>query len=230
MGTLGNVVVGAEKPADLGLHEEQQEVLTGNRLRRDNLDALVVVDRREGIATYGNGLEDIGGVGADVAKVRVRKNVVLEVANARVDLHQLVRRFHWHAAENRGVDQAEDRRVGADADRQRNDGGGRETGALPHAAHGVSQIAQQGSGRHVPAANERIGTGSVSPGIAAPDEVGGNVIAAKRAQQLVDRATGSQPVLEVSDELACYICSASAFQLAGFEDGTNAVPYCARQR
>ena len=140
MGTLGNVVVGAEKPADLGLHEEQQEVLTGNRLRRDNLDALVVVDRREGIATYGNGLEDIGGVGADVAKVRVRKNVVLEVANARVDLHQLVRRFHWHAAENRGVDQAEDRRVGADTEGQGQDRHRGEPGTPGQGTQAVSHV------------------------------------------------------------------------------------------
>ena len=58
----------------------------------------------------------------------------------RAEQHELVRVFHRQRAQEELVDEREDRGVGADADRNRQDGHGCEDRRLPQLAHGKREV------------------------------------------------------------------------------------------
>ncbi len=76
--------------------------------------------------------------------VHPRAHVAAVVAAALVEHDQLVRRLDRQLAQQDLVDQREDRRIGADAERQRQDRHDGKQGAAAEAAQGEAQITQDG--------------------------------------------------------------------------------------
>src|SRR5207248_453193 len=56
------------------------------------------------------------------------------------EFNKLPRVADWQSAQYQSVDEAEDCRIGSDAQSQREYGNGRERGAVPHPPHGVSKV------------------------------------------------------------------------------------------
>ena len=97
------------------------------------------VEHRLAAAGTGEGAgEEVFAV-AQLLPDRVGEDVVV----VHRDLHQLFRMSDRERAQHHGVDQAEDRRVGADAEGEREDGDQREAGAPAQHARRVAQIGDQ---------------------------------------------------------------------------------------
>jgi len=60
-----------------------------------------------------------------------------------VNCHELLRGGHRQRADDEGVEQAEDGGVGADSERQGQNGGGRESGVLAQHAQRVSEVLEE---------------------------------------------------------------------------------------
>ena len=148
---VGLVIVGRDGPAREGAEAEHREVVAGDELS----DVRFGGARSPGAAHVqvlqaplkGGHLAELGIVIAEllVQRIRVDSPVVLKSAEhaaiAVVAQSVKLARFrHRQALEHHGVEQSEDRGVGADAQRERDHADCREAGRLPHAAQTIAKI------------------------------------------------------------------------------------------
>ncbi len=130
--------------AELRPHAEHAREVAQRRRDADALRLAVARQRAVADPEPGDRLERVFARG-QVQHLRYRERRVIEVERRDVLPHdvQPVQPFHRQRPEQHRVDQAEDRRVGADAERQRDDGEDREARRRAQRAPGVSQILQQ---------------------------------------------------------------------------------------
>ena len=136
------VVLGNEPSPQRDRHPGQRVIVAGDVLADDPLRALVgrqfeianVVARHSG--------EDILAP-ADALQPQVvgGRNQVASCTEG--DEMEILRRGHGQRAKQHGVHQAEDRRVGPDAQRERCDGGAGKPRRASRRTHGVSHILNQ---------------------------------------------------------------------------------------
>src|SRR5205823_14859875 len=94
-----------------------------------------------------NGLVKRYGEGAIADASLVRAVTIAAMAlefrvctGAPVEDNELLRIFHWYGSQEHGVDEAEDRGVGADAEGEGEHGDGGEAGGLAKHAQSVTQV------------------------------------------------------------------------------------------
>ena len=75
--------------------------------------------------------------------VRAVENSDARVTAADADLNQFPRSRHRQALQTDGIEELEDRRVGPDAEREREHDDGSETGVLEQLAEGVLKIVHE---------------------------------------------------------------------------------------
>ena len=137
-----DMVLGTEQTAQGGTEPEHGEVAAVHQLGQHGLDASAE------LLGYGLELrcrdagEDLGARALQVLVVRIRERREGEVVVGEVDLHQpLGLGDRWPAEENR-VHQAEGGGVGADTQRERENGDQREAWGLAQPARRVAEIPQ----------------------------------------------------------------------------------------
>lgn len=124
------------------LHAQQVEKAAADEqaIRRANLAARVEVETRVAV-----------GAGADQHVLMVPQVFPLRVGDRRVrstralvaENHELLRRMDRQLLEHQRVDQREDRHVGADAERQREQGDAADDRRLPHLPDGEREVAAE---------------------------------------------------------------------------------------
>src|SRR5688572_23698000 len=117
-------------------------------IRRDGLagDERPLAARRKNAANVAARREAGDGVGAsfDVLQIRVRGGELrIVLAQAAVDLNQLIRAMQRLAAQQHGIDDRKDRDVQADAQRQRANRRGGKGGILKQLADAVPEVARE---------------------------------------------------------------------------------------
>src|SRR5205823_11639553 len=130
---------GHEAVAELGVHVEHIEQV---RRDRGGLDFARVAGARQVVTLRPDG-RDAGEVlrqRAQVVEVRERHAKPHAAESGGHDLDEPIRSGVWQRLEQYGVDRAEDGRVGADAEREREHGHEREAGALGEHADGVAEV------------------------------------------------------------------------------------------
>ena len=123
-----DVVARQQGAPEGGLDPQHREVVAGHRLRRHDADpsALGAVDVRRRELRGADVAEHLGGAVPDVLEVRVGERAVGERRLVEVEVDHLFRPLDRRVAQEDGVDEAEDGRVGADPERERDDGDRRE--------------------------------------------------------------------------------------------------------
>ena len=125
MASARHVVLWQERSACDGLDAEHRKVVAGHRLGGHPADAAVavdlvdLVDLHRGVLHGRDVAEDVARPVADVLVVRVGQRTESERGLMQIDVHDLVGPIDRRVAEDDGVDEAEDRRVGANANGQR---------------------------------------------------------------------------------------------------------------
>ena len=136
-----DVVLGAKQPADLRSKAEQREVIAVHQLAGERLDVIAGVERGDGELRDRDLGERACRGAAEVDVVRVRERREREIALSLIDLGDLLGMRDRRASEQDRVHEAEHRRVGADAERQRKQRDEGEAGTLSRAADGKADVA-----------------------------------------------------------------------------------------
>src|SRR5439155_27330139 len=134
------IIIRIESPAEKRCDAQDIQVVAGNKIGVDKL-RLAVKDRAdartvprehpgEGVVAVAQGLEHCIGKIAVSATVRPRGT----------NEHDLLRILHGQHPQQERIDQTEDGGVGADAESKREDGDGREAGALAQRTGWEAQI------------------------------------------------------------------------------------------
>ena len=134
----GDVVAWFQQASECRLHAEHLEEVAGGDDARHELCGVARVEARHDAAPAGQSVEGPGVV-AQHRVLRVRENA----AGAAIHVDQPLGVRDRQPLEERRVDQAEDRGVRADPEREGEDGGRREARLLPQHARGVAQVLQQ---------------------------------------------------------------------------------------
>ena len=155
-----DVVARQQGASDRRLDSQQREVAAGDRLRGHHADAsnLGAVDRHRHELGGRDVAEGLGGAVADILEIGVGQRAELERCLVQVEVDDLFRPLDRRVAEDHRVDEAEDGRVGPDAEREREDGNRRERrapGQGPNAVAGVALQSRQ-PGPAAPAVTHRI--------------------------------------------------------------------------
>ena len=135
-----------ERTAHRGLSAEDREIVAAHHLHGNllGLGAGAPVHLGEGEARH---LREHLVLVAQILVVEVRERQIAGIALVgHEDRGQPIRFVHGNRLEQRRVHEAEDRGVGADAERQREHGDGREARALGQHAQAVAQILKHGPG------------------------------------------------------------------------------------
>ena len=139
-----DVFVGDERAADDGANAERLEVVVGHHLADHDLRAALDREVREEVRVRGDAGERFGAgavveiVGIRVRVVRIRRRLV------PVDVDELVGALDRERAKENGVDDAEDRRVDADAEGQREERDERERRGTAQPAQRVADVLEEG--------------------------------------------------------------------------------------
>ena len=137
------VLVGTEGPADHGAHAQQVEVVSRDELAEEDLGLAARVEAHGRPVVAEHALEHLAVLGV-VLPVEVRKRPEARVLPVgRVDREQAVRFRHGDALQQQGVGHAEDRRIGPDAEAERQDREAREHRALQDHPYRVAKILPQ---------------------------------------------------------------------------------------
>ena len=145
VGESGHGVLGPVDASELRHRAEQLKVIGARDHHLDPLGPFAADERRADRPQRRHALEDAGAV-AQVVELGLRDADVAAVGRARVrrDAHETIRIRKWQRADQHGVDDGEDRDVCADAEGQRQNRRGGESGRGDDASEAVAQIAQQG--------------------------------------------------------------------------------------
>src|SRR5581483_2513839 len=138
------IVARRDQPAGGGSHSKSAEVSTADEHAFDELHRaaarqidLLYLARCEGsrkdVLLVTHALPD--GVGEAIIARWNRAG-----GRLHLQLDQLLRVLHRQEAKHNGIHQTEDRRVGANSERQRKDSGGSESRRLPNLPEGVSHV------------------------------------------------------------------------------------------
>ena len=143
-GRTGLFVSSGKTPSECGLDVEHVEEVHVDNRARDALGAIEPGEREPGLTEGGQPGEAVVA-DAPVEKVgRRRVTVALSCLPVRVrDQHEIVGAREGQRPQQHGVDDAEDRGVGADADRNRQDREQKKARRPPEGARGVAEILQQ---------------------------------------------------------------------------------------
>ena len=133
-----------EGPPKGGAHSKQVEVRLGDNLRPDALGFIDTGERHGAGIERGHGLEG-AALGAPIEVIGKGGAAALDLGALHVapEFHQSRRFGIGQRAENDGIDDAEDRRVGADPECQGERGDDSEAGTLAQRARGVAEILAQ---------------------------------------------------------------------------------------
>ena len=140
-----DIVARQERPTDRGRDPQHREVAAGDRLRRHEVDAAArrAVDLCRHELGGRDVAEDLGGAVPDVLEVRVGERAERERCLVEIEVDDLFRPFDRRVAEDDRVDEAEDRRVGSDAECEREDGHCREPRSPGQRAEAVAHVAAE---------------------------------------------------------------------------------------
>ena len=138
-----DVVARQQGASDHRLDAQQREVAAGDRLRRRQADAaaLAAVDRQRQEVRGRDVAEHRGGAVTDILEIGVGQRAELERRLVQVEVDHLFRPLDRGIPKDHRVDEAEDGRVGPDAERQREDGDRRERRAPGQGPEAVADVA-----------------------------------------------------------------------------------------
>jgi len=143
------VIFFTEHPSDQSLHADRGKVASRNQLDVHGLGGQMAFYRPVHQVQHARGRGDVREdlvaflhftvkrVGIEFA---VRKLVADAVIEPVAENHQLLRVLHWKRAQHQRIDQAENRCVGANSERQGKQADQRNSWAAQHGAHAVSRI------------------------------------------------------------------------------------------
>ncbi len=137
------VLVGAEHAADGRLHAQHREVVAGDDLGLHALGLLADADgsRHEPPAQgVRERLSALLKILEDRIRVHPRPGVAAHVIRVLVDHHELVGRGHVEPPKQELIQERENRRVRADAERERQDGDGGKEGRSTQAAERQTEV------------------------------------------------------------------------------------------
>ena len=144
MSARRDVVLRTEQPARGGTKAEQREVIAVHELTGERLDVIAHVVRGDRKHRDRDLRERRRGLALEVDVVGIGERRVREVGLFLVDLGDLLRMRDRRAPEENRVHQAEDRRVGADAERQRQERDEGEARPLARASNGEADVVEDG--------------------------------------------------------------------------------------
>ncbi len=189
-----------------GAHSQQVEVRLGDHLRADALGFIDAGERHGAGIESGHGVEGLA-LGAPIEVIGKGCAAALDFGALHVapEFHQSRGFGIGQRAENDGIDHAEDRGIGADAEGQGERGDDGEAGTLAQGARGVAQILAQ---HFDPANGPHVANGLL--------DHGGTAKPAARFQRLDSGAAGA--LRQVKLDLVFQV----AIQPAAQEQGPDA--------
>ena len=138
-----DIVLGQNGPAELRLDAEERKRASRHRLAHDGALPCPRDRSARGERRRGDAAEDLGRALAQVLDVRVRHRIEPPPAFGFVDVDERLGLHERGVAEEHRVDDAEDRCVGADADRERQHGHRREARMAAQRAQAVADVARE---------------------------------------------------------------------------------------
>jgi hypothetical protein len=142
-----HVILRRQHAAERGLHAEHVEERSRHQLARRALRAALNAHGHGPVAAAEHTREHVVVIAeVDVVRIRERILIALPVAMKRslaLEQHQLLRILHGQQAQQGLIDQREDRRVGAEAQRDREHRDDGEDRRLAQRAQGIAEICQQ---------------------------------------------------------------------------------------
>ena len=146
------VFLRVEHAAERRLDAKHREVVAGDQLGVDPLGLVVDAHRRGHEAAAEHLRQRLGlllQILVERVRVHARAHVAAHVRALLVEHHQLVGGVNGQLAQQELVDQREDRGVGADAERQGEDGDGGKQRAAAKAAERQAEVVQKGGHEHL---------------------------------------------------------------------------------
>ena len=137
------VLTGKKRPAQCRFGAKHLEVARGHQAASE-LDWFGAAGQRDRVAGLRRHEVEDGVVSLPVEEVQRRDAVALASRRLLHDADDAIGVRVGERLEQHRIHEAEDRRIGADADGQRQDGDGREPRALTECAHRVTDIPEQG--------------------------------------------------------------------------------------
>ena len=134
------VLFGCEHSADRRSHAQRSEEVSGDQQALESLGGLAVADQHRRRTIEGHHLREDIVPRAEVDEVGWRVRPAVRVDRCAEDLDQPFRLWIGKGTEEVSVQHAEHRRIGADAERQRYDGDGREPWSAAERARREAEI------------------------------------------------------------------------------------------
>jgi len=149
-----------------------------------------------------------------VEVIGITETVVGKLRRALVDVHDLFRGTDRGLPQDHGVDDAEDRRSGADAQRQGDNRGECEPRTRQQPAEGIAHVVSQASHRSIsppPRGQRNVRDRRCAHGLG--QQASGRPFTAELGDQLLDRPSRGQAILEVRHQLLEYLVPPRPVQL-----------------